>query len=90
MVYSARHPHIAELVVSTVLHNKEDLFHEVLKAIRFLNPSYNSDKGAFRRLLNGTTLMATFPDHQMVYAALRGRRGGVWRGPPFVTAKMYL
>ncbi|WP_165074802.1 SIR2 family protein [Paludisphaera rhizosphaerae] len=66
MVYKARHPHIAELVVSTVLQNKEDLFHEVLKAIRFLNPSYNSDNAAFRRLLNGTTLVTTFPDHQMV------------------------
>jgi hypothetical protein len=66
MVYMARHPHIAELVVNTVLQNKEDLFHEVLKAISFLNPSYDSDRTAYRKLLNGTNLLQNFPDHQMV------------------------
>jgi hypothetical protein len=66
IVYMARHPHIAELVINTVLYNKEELFHEIMKVIRYLNPSYNSDKAAFRKLLNGTTLGVTFPDHQMV------------------------
>jgi hypothetical protein len=66
MAYMARHPHIAELVVATVLNSKEELLHEMLKVINYINPSYNSDKHAFRRLLNGTALYQTFPDHQMV------------------------
>jgi tetratricopeptide (TPR) repeat protein len=66
MCYMARHPHIAEIVVTSVLDTKEVLFHEVLKVIGYLNPSYNSDKTAFRKLLNGKSLLNTFPDHEMV------------------------
>lgn len=66
VTYMARHPHIAEIVVSTALSNREDLFHEVLKTLHYLNPSYNSDKGAFRKLVNGRSLLHKFPDHQMV------------------------
>lgn len=66
MCYMARHPHIADIVVSTVLSHKDDLFHEVLRAVRYLNPTYNSDRVAFKRLVNGRNLLETFTDHQMI------------------------
>ena len=65
MCYTARHPHIAELVVETAFANKEDLFNEVIQAIQYLNPTYSSDRIAFRKLLNGHAVRETFPDHQM-------------------------
>jgi len=64
--YIARHAHIAEIVVQTVLLNKEDLFNEIVQVIQYLNPSYSSDRTAFNRLLQGRALLNLFPDHQMV------------------------
>ena len=65
-VYTARHPHIAEIVVRSVLEDREQLYDAILKHVSFLNPSYKNDRIALSRLLNGRTLLNLFPDHQMV------------------------
>ncbi|TAJ25228.1 MAG: SIR2 family protein, partial [Planctomycetota bacterium] len=63
--YAARHPHIAEMVVRSVLSRHELLFNEVVRCVRVLNPSYSSDRTALQRLLQGRAVLDSFPDPQM-------------------------
>ncbi|HUP80228.1 MAG TPA: hypothetical protein VM260_16860, partial [Pirellula sp.] len=65
--YTARHPHVAEIVVRNELVNLDDLFNEYLEAITNLNIGYSTDKQVFRNLANGKKLASSFPDANMGY-----------------------
>lgn len=65
-VYTARHPHIAEIVFETVLRNPEDRFDAYIKTLKALNIDYQPDRQAFQQMCRGRTLLEYFPDHQMV------------------------
>jgi archaellum biogenesis ATPase FlaH len=76
--YSARHPHIAEIVFEQVLTNSSDRYDAYLRCLRALNVDYRSDRFAFRQMVRGRTLLNMFPDHEMVkslFAAAREQAG---------------
>jgi hypothetical protein len=64
--YSARHSHIAEMVVRSELKSKEELFNRIVTTMQYLNPSFKSDDVAFRKLIQGRSLLDQFPNHEMV------------------------
>jgi len=66
--YSARHPHVAEVVVRNELSNTDDLFNEYVSVFNELNIAYTADEQAFRRMTQAHELKALFPDAQQVFA----------------------
>ena len=77
-VYRTRHQHIAEIVVSRALQQRNDKFRMYLEVISNMNVDYASDRKAFGLLIRGRSLLEEFPDHQMsqqVYLAARMKVG---------------
>ena len=77
-VYETRHPHIAEIVVERTLSDVADNLRMHRQMLTAMNIDYDSDRTAFRRLLNGRSVQQTFPDHQMadlLYRTARRRFG---------------
>ncbi|MBW3570797.1 MAG: SIR2 family protein [Gemmatimonadetes bacterium] len=66
--YMARHPEVAQIVFERVLNNPTDRYHEYIRIIRELNPSYSSDRESFRGLIRAKSLHDLFPDYQDVRA----------------------
>jgi len=62
--YTARHPEIAQIVFDKVLTDPRDRYNEYIRIIRYLNISYNSDRGAFRGLIRGRSVFELFPHHE--------------------------
>jgi hypothetical protein len=60
MMYTARHPHIAEIVFSNVLLDAEDRYGQMLNILQAMNLSYSSDAEAFRQLSRERTILETF------------------------------
>jgi len=63
--YSARHPHVAEMVFSQVLSDPEARFNQLVRVIRGMNISYSSDELAFRMLIRGRTVSDTFKSQEL-------------------------
>jgi tetratricopeptide (TPR) repeat protein len=65
-VYRPRHSHIADIVFERVLTDVQERFDEYVRLISALDVDYNSDREAFRKLLNGKHLISLFKDPQMI------------------------
>jgi tetratricopeptide (TPR) repeat protein len=77
-IYTARHPHIAEIVFEEILRDPEDRFGEYLKCIQQLNIDYSADRQAYNQMIRGRDLLDLFPDEEMVralYASVASRVG---------------
>jgi len=66
MEYTARHPHVAELVFRQVLPTGESRYEQLSKLISSLNVSFESDRSSFRHIVNHRILTDLLPDHSMV------------------------
>jgi len=65
--YSARHPHVAEIVVRNELGNQANLLTEYLQAFNNFNLSFSSDNRAFQKMTQGNLLKRLFSSSAMVY-----------------------
>jgi tetratricopeptide (TPR) repeat protein len=77
-VYRSRHSHIAEIVFERVLKRPQDRYDEYVKIISALDTDYNSDREAFKKLINAKSLLDLFADSQMIrqiYDAAKKRVG---------------
>ncbi len=63
--YSARHPHVAEIVFSQALEDPELRFSQVVRMLNGMNISYSSDEFAFRVLTRGRTVTNTFKSQEL-------------------------
>ncbi len=77
-VYTARHPHIAEIVVARILRNSSQIHARMVLLLSALNVDYSVDRVALRKLVRGRTLGEQFADYQAVadiFAVARGVAG---------------
>ncbi len=65
-LYTARHPHIAEIVFERVLRDPEKRYSAYTSCLRALNVAYGDDLKAYRKMVRGRTLDDLFPNHQHV------------------------
>ena len=64
--YSARHPHIAQIVFDRILLSIDDRYRMYVDLLNALNIDYDSDRSAFRKLIRGRSLVEVLPEHRMV------------------------
>lgn len=88
--YTARHPHVAEIVVHNELSNVDDLYNEYIEALKELNLGYSSDKQVFRQLANGKVLASTFPDAQMGYRIFETAEESIGQDDPYLLQQQAL
>ena len=77
-VYTTRHPHIAEIVVERALARENERLDLYLEMLNYLNIDYDADRRAFRRLVQGRSILSEFADHpaaQRVYTVARLKVG---------------
>ncbi|MCE5341282.1 MAG: SIR2 family protein [Planctomycetaceae bacterium] len=63
--YTARHPHIAEIIFENILYQAEDKLHEYIKYLQHMNISYQSDRQAFFHLIRANEILSYFSDYSM-------------------------
>jgi hypothetical protein len=68
IVYTTRHPHIAEIIFERILSNPERRLDLCIRLLKALNIDYSSDRTAYRRMIRGKKLLEIFPDHTMINA----------------------
>ncbi len=66
MIYEARHQEIAQIVFERILTTRGARFDEYVRILRALNVSYNTDRRAYRGLLNNAPLADLFPEYEDV------------------------
>jgi hypothetical protein len=66
--YTARHPHIASIVVLMELRNQEDYFNEFVGVLGELNLLYNADKSAYRQMIQSRLLQEKLDDPELICA----------------------
>lgn len=66
MLYAARHNEIAQIVFERILTSRDDRFNEFAKLLRALDISFDTDRQAYRRLINHHTLKDLFPNYEDV------------------------
>jgi tetratricopeptide (TPR) repeat protein len=88
--YSARHPHVAEIVVRNELSSVDDLYNEYLSAIHELNIGYASDKLAFQRLVQGKRMASHFADAQLAYNIFQAAEETMGSEDPYLLQQMAL
>ncbi len=71
ILYSARHEEIAAIVFQRVLVDDGDRFDEYIKILRELDISYTSDRVAYRRMINHSSLKKLFPVYEDVLELFR-------------------
>ena len=64
-MYSARHPHIAELVFEQVLADPEKKYDQLIRVLEHLNIDFSSDAEVFRSITRGRTIIETFHSHEL-------------------------
>jgi cytochrome c-type biogenesis protein CcmH/NrfG len=64
--YTARHPHIAEILFEEILSKQEDRYNEYLLCLNSINISYESDRKVFFKLIRANDLMQNFSDNSMI------------------------
>ena len=65
-VYSARHPHVADIVTARCLIDADDKYNMYISMINGMNIDYLSDDRSFRRLIRGRSIGADFSEHSKV------------------------
>jgi cytochrome c-type biogenesis protein CcmH/NrfG len=88
--YSARHSHVAEIVVRNELGCVDDLYNEYILTLQQLNLGYASDKQAFQRLLQGKRLAFHFPNPQLAYNILKAAEEAMGNEDPYLLQQMAL
>lgn len=64
--YRTRHSHIADIVFERVLNNVQDRYDEYSRIINAIDVDFNSDREAFKSIMNFRGLIDLFPDPQMI------------------------
>ena len=64
-MYSARHPHIADLVFQLALIDPEERFDQVIRILDGINIDYSSDNEAFRSLTRGKSVAEIFVSQEL-------------------------
>lgn len=67
-VYKSRHQHIANIVFSKTFPSAEDKSQQIIKIIRYLNVSYDSDSFAISQMIKGKVLAEEFTNKSLVYS----------------------
>jgi tetratricopeptide (TPR) repeat protein len=88
--YSARHPHVAEIVVRNELGTVDDLYNEYIATLQELNVGYASDKLAFQRLMQGKRLASHFADAQLGYKVFQIAEEALGVEDPYLLQQMAL
>lgn len=65
-VYRSRHQHIAELVFDSALNTQQERAIQIVRLLRYLNGSYESDRIAIQQLVKGRLLATQFSDRALV------------------------
>ncbi len=86
-VYTARHPHVAEMVFDRILSNPHDRLEMYIELIKALNIDYKVDETVFKKMTRGRSLIELFPDHQMVESIYRSCRS-IANDDPFLFQQM--
>ena len=64
-MYSARHPHIADLVFQQCLADPEKRFDRLIRIMDGINVDYSSDNEAFRAMIRGRQVRELFSSHEL-------------------------
>jgi tetratricopeptide (TPR) repeat protein len=64
--YRTRHSHIAEIAFERILLDAQDRFDEYMRIINVIDIDYNSDREAFKGLMNSKELLSLFTNQQMI------------------------
>ena len=64
-MYSARHPHIADMVFQLSLVNSEERYEQLVRIIEGMNIDYSSDHEAFRSLIRGRSIGELFSSYEL-------------------------
>lgn len=67
-VYRSRHQYIAEIVFDCALRTAELKSQQIIRIIRYLNNSYDSDRIAISQLIKGKALASQFTEKPLAYA----------------------
>lgn len=67
-VYRSRHQNISEIVFDKSLPTSEDKSQQIIKVIRYLNVSYDTDSEAISRMIRGRVLADEFTNKNLVYS----------------------
>jgi Flp pilus assembly protein TadD len=76
--YTARHPHIAEIVFDRVLGSQADRCAAFVACLQALNIDYNDDRRAYRQMVRSRSILELFPDHEFarrIYDVARNHIG---------------
>lgn len=88
--YTARHPHVAEIVVRNELRSMSDLFNEFVASLSELNLGYSSDQRAFQRMTQAKLLAELFSDQQLVFKVFEKAEELAGPDEPFLMQQMAL
>ena len=64
-IYTARHPHIAEIAFQRVLVDPEKRLDKYIRCLAALNIEYTTDEKAFRQMVRGRAIDELFPSGEM-------------------------
>ena len=65
MMYSCRHPTIAQIVFERILATPEERYDALVRIMQALNISYSSDYEAFKRIANGREIAQMFSSQEL-------------------------
>lgn len=65
--YKSRHSDIAQIIFDRYFDTAEKKVEQIIKIVRFLNTSYETDKKALVELISGENLAKEFSDKQLAY-----------------------
>lgn len=65
-VYKSRHQHIANIVFAKILPTAEEKSQQIIKIIRYLNVSYDTDNHAISQMIKGRVLAEEFTNKSLV------------------------
>ena len=88
--YTARHPHIAEIVVKNELRSIDDLFNEYVASLAELNTGFSSDKKAFQRMTQARLLDTLFGRPDIVARVFDTASEVIGEEDPFLLQQMAL
>ncbi len=65
-LYTARHPHIADIVFINVLTNQEERFDVYIRCLKQLNLDYDIDRRAFDQMIRARVLLDLFTNTELI------------------------
>jgi hypothetical protein len=86
--YTARHPHVAEIVVRNELRSVSDLYNEYVACLLELNLGYSSDKRAFQKMTQARLISLLFDQPDLVHSIYAKAQELVGDEDPFLLQQM--